>query len=507
MSPTRLLSAIKTGYEKYQSFVKKFIYSDFYLAFVAIVALLGWYSENAAFGITASVIIAGLALLAADDVLPFTINFFSAVLLVYSYDFADYSYLWPLAFPLGACLIVFMVKNGRHKFSLGKMFFPLVAIAYAMLIGGAGVMIKQDFLRVLPDFVLLGLGVPTVYLFTNHYLKKDDRRDVPNYFAKSMMYIGLVVCLQLIISIANTISELHTPLCEWYNMSWVTGWGNRNSIATYLIFTACMTLYLSTRYRQGWIYIAIAAFQYVCLVLTFSRGGIIFGALSALFAFAFTIIKAPSKGFHMLYLAIVMLGILIMYLIFRKEVNTMVGALLDRGMDSSGRLDLYKEAWELFKAHPFLGVGRGYVGSRIPANSIGVYWFHSTIMQVAACMGLVGLAAYAYFYGMRLYILFKNIRNSFNLFCLAIFIGFEGYSLINTGTMVAYPSMMLVIVITALLENVQKDYSGYVTPYNFSTPWGERIVQKEHEIAEKIRARNRRRRIKKLPDNTNSATR
>ena len=32
-----------------------------------------------------------------------------------------------------------------------------------------------------------------MYMLFNHYLKRDSKRDIPLYFAKSLMYIGLVI--------------------------------------------------------------------------------------------------------------------------------------------------------------------------------------------------------------------------------------------------------------------------------------------------------------------------
>ncbi|MDE7071673.1 MAG: O-antigen ligase family protein [Clostridia bacterium] len=500
------LEKIKTGFNNYQSFIKKFVYTDFYLALVCLVVFLGWVTKCAPLGITGAVILACLALLGADDILPFTVNIFSTVLLVYSYDFSDYTKMWPLAFPLGICLVIFIIKNGRHKFTLGKMFFPLLAVAYALFLGGVGTLIKQDFIRALPDSIMLGLGVPAIYLIYNHFLKRDKRRDVPMYFGKTMMYIGLVMCIQLII----VIIQKNKPLHQWHEIVWNVGWANRNGLATYLIFTAGMTMYLSTRYRQGWIFLGLSIFQYGCLIMTFSRGGIIFGGISGVVALIFSIIKAPNKKLHLLYIATAVLVVLILYLCLMKEVNTMLASLVDRGFGTSNRNKLYEEAWELFKAHPLFGVGKGYKGDLTPTSEIGIYWFHSTFFQVIACMGVMGLVAYIYFYAVRIKILFKNIKNTFNLFCLAVFIGFEGYSLINTGTFVAFPYMALVITMTLLLERTQDDYSGYVTPYNYSTPWGDKIVQKEIEFIEKFRVKEQenkqRRKTKKLPEHASENT-
>lgn len=479
----KLMRGSNTIYKRYKDFFSKFVYTDFYLALVCIIVFTGWVTKCAPLGITLAVAISCMTLLAADDVLPLTVNFFSATLLVYSHNFDDYTKMWPLLIPLGLCFVVFLIKNGKHTFSFGKLFLPLLAIAYAMLIGGAGVLIKEDFMRVLPDFVILGLGVPVVYLFFNHYLKHDDKRDIPLYFAKTMMYIGLAICLELITVIALS----NEPVRNWHNIAWDLGWGNRNPVATYLICTASMTMYLSTRYRQGWMFLALGIFQYGCLIATFSRGGIIFGVLSGIVAVIFTIIKAPDKKRQLLNIGLVLLGMIIFYLSVMNSVNTMVLSLIKRGMGSSGRTELFKEAWELFKAHPIFGVGKGYMGPNTPPSAIGVYFFHSTFFQVIACMGIVGLAAYAYFYIIRFKILFKNIKHSFNLFCLALLIGFEGYSLLDTGTFIAYPFMALIVIITLLLERVQTDFSGYVTPYNYSTPWGAKIVEKENQLVQKFK--------------------
>ena len=497
----KVLVCLNTGYNKFQSAMRKILYTDYYLVTVSIVTFFGWLvgwlldqphlQQNpdsltrSPYGAVISVLIACAVLLTADDILPLTINIFSAALLVYSDNIQNYIYLWPLIIPFVICCIIFAIKNGRHKFNKGRLFWPFIAVIYAMLIGGAGVMIKQDFIRVIPEFLMLGLGVPAIYLLYNHFLKDDAKRDIPLYFAKSMMYIGLVMCFQLI----TVITKSNVPIREWYNTAWETGWANRNLIATCLVFTAGMTAYLSTRYRQGWIFIGLSVFQYACLILTFSRGGILFGAISAVLVIAFTFIKAPKKIIHGVYLVIVAFVTLIIYIALKDDINAVFVSLLDRGFGTSGRDVLYKEAIELFKAHPLFGVGRGYLGPNYKLNSVGVYWFHSTVLQVAATMGIVGLAAYAYYYYVRFAILFKNFKYSFNLFCLAIFVGFEGYSLINVGTMRAYPCMMLVVVMVLLMERIPQDYSGYVTPYNYSTPWGGIIAEKEHAFAEKIRAK------------------
>ncbi len=484
MKTAALLPNLRTGYTKYENFIRKFVYTDYYLILLSIVTYIGWVSKCTPFGMAAVVLLACAVLLGSDDILPLSINMFGAMLIIWSEKPSDFLYMWPIFIPLILCIIVFIVKNCRHRFRIGKMLFPQIAVSVALLLGGAGVASSQDYLRGLPNVLLLGIGVLAVYIFYDHFLKRDSKRDYALYFSRVLMYIGVVICLELITEIIRS----DISMSQWDTVYWDTGWGNRNNIATFLIITAGMTLYLSTRYRHGWIYLAIGLAQYFCIIMTFSRGGIIFGMISGAFALAFTIVKAKNRKRQLVYTAVILSIALLLYLIFMDKINGMIAALINRGMGSSGRTDLYKEAWSLFKAHPFLGVGIGYVGIYegilFDLDAIGFYWFHSTLFQVIASAGIVGIIAYLYYYCARLYVLFKNIKNSFNLFILAIWIGFEGYSMIDTGTFVPYPNMMLIIVMTLILElNMTggKQSEDYVTAYNSTTRRG-KAISLAHEL-------------------------
>ena len=449
MQNSVLLANFKRGYNKYEQFIKKFVYTDYYLILVSLLTFLGWVTKCAPFGLSVAIIIICLVLLGTDDILPLTFNIFGAMLLIYSEDPKDYVYMWPMLIPMVICIVIFVVKNCRHRFSLGKMFFPQLAVSIALLLGGVGVISTQAYERTLLNCLLLGFGVLLVYVFYNHFLKRDDNRDYGAYFSRVMMYIGIIISLELIVHIIRS----GIPSSQWAEAYWRIGWGSRNSIATFLILTAGLTFYLSTQSRHGWVYLALGLLQYFCIIMTFSRGGIVFGAISGVLALIFTIVKAKDKKRQLIYTAVIVGFALIMYLIFMSRINGMIASLISRGTGSSGRIDIYKEAWELFKTYPFQGGGMGFIGSSpfVNLNALGQYWMHSTFFQVIACMGIIGLIAYLYYYGARLFLLFKNIKNSFNLFVLAVWVGYEGYCLIDTGTFVPQ-NMMLIIVMTLILE-------------------------------------------------------
>lgn len=450
MKPTTAanLKKLKNGYSKCEQFIKKFIYTDFYLLLVSVITVIGWATKCAPFGISVLAVIACLALLAADDILPLTINIFGAMLVIYTSKIEELLVVWPVMLLLAPCAIVFIVKNCRHRFHTGKMFYPQLAVALALLLGGAGVISGADYSRALPTALILGLGVLAIYVLYNHFLKRDGSRDIPAYFSRVMMYLGIIISLELLITIIRS----GVPLSQWHTTYWDVGWGNRNNISTYLILTAGLTLYLSAVQRHGWIYLLVGLVQYLCILFSFSRGGIIFGAISGIIALVLSVVKSENRKQQLISIGIILGLALVLYLIFMDKINAIIGSLLERGMGTSGRTELYIEAWECFKRFPFLGAGLGYQGNNFDITVMNMYWFHSTLFQVIGSLGIVGLAAYIWYYAVRAKLLFKNIKNTFNLFILAIWIGFEGYCMIDAGTFIPYPNMMLIIVTALLLE-------------------------------------------------------
>lgn len=81
------------------------------------------------------------------------------------------------------------------------------------------------------------------------------------------------------------------------------------------------------------------------------------------------------------------------------------------------------------------------------------YWFHSTVLHIMATMGIVGMLAYLWYYIAKYKIVFTNIKTSiFAQLILFGLIGFEGYSMMDTGTFIPYPIMTMVMLIISYIE-------------------------------------------------------
>ena len=112
-------------------------------------------------------------------------------------------------------------------------------------------------------------------------------------------------------------------------------------------------------------------------------------------------------------------------------------------------------------------MGLGFYGNNFDINTMQFYWFHSTLFQVLANMGVVGLAAYVFYYIARFRTI-RRLRNPFNLFTLVAWLGFEGYSMMDTGTFVPFPTMTLVLVTAGIAELVSSrpQFNGEADSYN-----------------------------------------
>jgi len=457
--------------------IKKFAYTDFYFILLGILVCIGWFTKNPIHGFCSLIFVSIVMLLILDDITPLIANIFFAPLMIYTDKVDEFLFMWPTFIPLGIAILFFIIKNGRHKFHFGKMCLPQLAISFALLIGGLGVVSIEDYQRALPMGLVLGIGVLAFYLLVNHFITRDPKRDYGLVISKIVFYVGLFICVQEL----SRIIETDLPLTQFNNIDLNLGWAVRTNIGMFLGISGIFGLYLGIRYRWSLHYLLLTALQYACLFMSYSRGGILFGFIGLIVGIIFMFVLSKDRVLTLTYFLIVIGLVFIVCMSLKEEILLIIKGLLDRGFDTSNRAELYREAVGIFKEYSFLGAGLGYNGPYYNINDMGFYWFHSTFFQIIACMGLVGIMCYSIFYVCKCKILFDNIKNPFNMFVLAAMIEFEGYSMIDTGTFVPFPFVMLMTVIFLVVErNTNKTlHIDYVDSYNSITKLG------------KIRATNR----------------
>ena len=108
---------------------------------------------------------------------------------------------------------------------------------------------------------------------------------------------------------------------------------------------------------------------------------------------------------------------------------------------------------EDFKANPLFGRGIGYMGNRDIHHSAKhtLCWYHCSVIQVIASMGITGVAAYTFLNIQRIRCFIKNI-SFFSLILFTAFIGLEMMSLVNPGVFAPFPYLMFATIYFAAME-------------------------------------------------------
>ena len=448
---------------RFRDAFRRFAYTDLYLFAFAAIVVIGWTAESAEFGFVALMALTCVALVTLDDILPLTAPIFYAMCMIFTDKVEDFIFMWLTFIPIGIALVIFVVRN-RSRVRWGKMMFPQLAVSAALILGGAGVCAAADYVRALPNILFLGIGVLAIYWLIFQFAGRDEKRDVALYFAKMLMWLGFAVLVEVVIWYIR----VDLPPEKWGTVARDYGWGIENNAATILSLTGPMCFYLATRYRNGGIYALFGLVQYIGIVLTYSRGGILMAVITGPVCAVCTFLKAVDKKRMGAAYVVIVAALAIFAGVLASEVGDAVKSLFDQGFGPSSRDLLYAEAWRVFTEHPFLGAGLGFNGDYYDINTMQLYWFHSTFFQVIACMGIVGVAAYAFYYIVRFATVFKRIGNPFNLLVLVAWVGFEGYSMIDTGTFVPFPTMALILVMTGILEitNSRPQFTGEADSYN-----------------------------------------
>ena len=449
---------------KYNNFIEKldkFLYSDYYwLTIAAIIFIfwnIGYYARLVEVaGLILIVLLASFVLVVKDDATP-TIPIIFMVTAIFPVEVNPASYglailgVAPLPFAL-----VYHLIHYRRKFKINKFFYSQLAVSIALIFGGIGTINAEGYKNGIAWVLLLGVAILAIYFIFSNYCKPKREIDLKTYLAKIMFYASMLIMFEVFVFYMRDPSRIH-DMNERVSIGWCIG----NNFSTWLVLLMPGTCYLAVKSKLSWLYTLLFLGEYVAIILSLSRGGILFALIVAPFFIAAMIYfgKAYRKGIVIPLVVVLVVGIIIIGATWEKTM-AFCSMVINRSFSpdgyikTSGRWELYAEAWNCFKANPIFGAGIGYFGKNYNGGTLGFYFFHSTLFQIIGCMGLVGLGAYIYNYVER----FKIIchKDMFNIFILIGMLGFEGYAMIDTGTFVPMPSMIMVTLIIVVLELINE---------------------------------------------------
>lgn len=256
-------------------------------------------------------------------------------------------------------------------------------------------------------------------------LRNNTDTGFKRFAVKCVFYMGILIALELLVfylkaeDFWDTINRKDIYL----------GWGISNTAGMVLAISLPAGLYLSVKGKIPAAYMFASMVIFVALLFTFSRGNILFTLL--LFPFMICYVFYRSKKRLPVVCAFVvglcLVGIAV--LVFRDKIYQIFKAMIEIGLDDRGRLELYKQAIQMFLANPIFGAGL--------EGKTFVYLAHNSVFQQLATGGLVAFFGMIPLYYQRYRTLLKR-PTEFTVFACFSTLLFDLYGLMDINSYVLY---------------------------------------------------------------------
>ena len=438
--------------------MKRFIGSKYFTLLQLLIAACAVLLRLEVIGAAAFCVVLILVFIFSDDLLDTTLPFLLlSVSLIKRFDsFNDFLILVPLASVAFIFFLWFTGRNGlrrlpgggrfgyRLKRGPGENFAGIAAVAAAVTLGGAGVISAKAYFSLTSLYYTLGLGVVMMfaYLVINALLPENGE-SVSRRFSWIMTVLTAFACFMVLSLYAEKLPQL-LKRPEVLQFQW------RNNICTFIMIGLPYPFYLS-KYDPLYSFIGWAG--YGCLLLSGSRGGMIFGTAELLLCLAVTL--AFDKGHRRFHLTVISVLAAFAFVFGRKLVgfnlNTFRRMIDFR--ENRVRLGLFSRAIKDFRANPIFGSGLANWDNRDlhPSVRFALCWYHSAPFQIIGSFGLFGVVCYA----LRLFLRVRTIVRHRSRFTYTLAVSFAGLlmmSLVNPGEFCPLPYELMMTFTFALME-------------------------------------------------------
>ncbi|MBP9989459.1 MAG: O-antigen ligase family protein [Ruminococcus sp.] len=435
-----MLLAEKMNENKIICAARKFLMSNAFMVFECLLAcvfvvLRGRGNDHMAALVYGDVIlmcIICIILFICDDLMTTTLPFLLICCIsLKCYDsfdiFIKFIYLAPL--PVAALLFHFIVY--RQPLDFGKTWKGVLAVAVAVSLGGVGKISAAEYFSGTALFYTIGLGIGMlgIYLLMNSHFNWSRQYNMRYRFSIIMMLVGCVCVFMIahhyVMYWGNFLHKMSPVYFQW-----------RNNVSTILLLTIPFTFFLSSTY-YGCFFVAML--QYVGILFTGSRGGVISGTISV--ALSLIILVYCDKRNRKKTLIIIASTVFVALTFFMRPLMKFFEPLLARIANGDDiREGLISRAIKDFNSNIIFGRGLGYNGNTDIHSTpkFAICWYHSAPFQVIGSFGLVGVVCFLYQFFNRMKVTWERITQ-FNLTLFIAYAGLFLMSLVNPGEFCPVP--------------------------------------------------------------------
>lgn len=431
---------------------KKYI-GEIYLGSLLVITLLFW-KLNYMVGLLFFSVAVFVLLVILNNIKGTIPILFSMLFLPSTYLQQDTNYT--IIIIAGALLIVslatYLIKN---KCVPKRGFF---LISYIMLAISA--FISYFFSPMLSNPVALVTFASILYLIIYLFFSSTIKENIIPWLCSVSLYIGLLLTGELLIA----------TICDFE--SWRTfknillGWGVCNDAAIIIMCVAPLGFYQFIRGEETKDKIlTLVKLLIMCggIIISNCRGAFLFGLpmFGVLGIYSIVKMKAARKTKAIIITCCISAIVLcaIVLLIEGSLVNIVIDKWKKEGLNSAGRFELYKEAWNLFLDKPIFG---NSMLTRFDwENRYIVY--HSTFFEALAAFGIIGVLCTIYFFFKKYRFLFKN-KGLLSTILIISFIFIDVYSMIDNTYIILSFCIYLGILLPALEKGIEEENNILIYP-------------------------------------------
>ena len=358
---------------------------------------------------------------------------------------------WLAFFPVGA--IAAHIVLYRKPFVWGKAAWAILVVSVATTLGGIGAISAKEYFAggALYHTAMLGFGMLLLYIWLSTAVAEDTDGRLERFIPNLMLTLGLLAAFMVLHQYLTHLPQL-VKKPELLAFQW------RNNVSTFLMLALPFPFYKA--FKQP-LYLLTGLVMYLALLLSGSRGGMLFGTIELCICVLFVLLADKKRRrFYLVAVAMVILAVIVctpLLVPFFLPVIQRFLATVFNG-EQEVRLQLYKRAVEDFLAHPVLGVGLGWVGNRDlhPSKTFALCWYHCAPLQIIGSMGVVGALAYLYQYVVRVKIFLRRRATKFRQTLFLAWVGLELMSLVNPGVFAPVPYLMILTILLVVAEKSEK---------------------------------------------------
>lgn len=401
--------------------IERFLNSQIYPLITAILAFVAWYFKGdlimVNYGIITGFLVIITVILAffkdTKHVIPLALGlmFMINIEQIGLTEIREFSIVY-IVFGLSIIGLAVHFLRFKHKFKFDWMTLSFLLIAVTYVIP----MVYMPYSNTSLVISFFGFVYVILYLFFKN-TSTARAETILTYF----FYASLTILAQILYSFGTGFLEafqannsIEETLILGLQSSWSAidyGYGTINDVIIYFTVLSSGMLYKIVKSPKNFLYWIVLALSTAAIILSGSRGGYLSWAVLLIAFYIILVVygkKAQVIFATVLVLAVVGLGVYRLDIAKIFYENFVQGGIRELDAFSSGRITLYKNAWETFKQYPYFGAGWTYKLQEGNTNRIQIY--HSTIFHTLAISGIAGAVAVAFFVIIAFIILLKKMN-------------------------------------------------------------------------------------------------